>query len=116
MHNLCRLHAAALQHHFGLPVAWPSHIFLGMQPQHAMLPVFIGAARGTRTPDPVITNNRLCITPIVIARVKISCGLQLDIDRLEIALHTIIGHGNITVERAKAVARKALGELSAIES
>lgn len=32
------------------------------------------------------------------------------IDKLEIALHTIVGHGNITVERAKQVAREALAE------
>mgnify|MGYP000877845387 CR=1 FL=1 len=32
------------------------------------------------------------------------------IDRLEIALHTIVGHGNITVERAKQVAAEALSK------
>lgn len=31
------------------------------------------------------------------------------IDRLEIALHTILGHGNITVDRAKKLAAEALG-------
>lgn len=31
------------------------------------------------------------------------------IDNLEIALNIIVGHGNITVERAKQVAREALG-------
>ena len=30
------------------------------------------------------------------------------IERLELALHQIVGHGNITVERAKQVARQAL--------
>lgn len=35
-------------------------------------------------------------------------ALEARIDRLEIALHTIVGHGNITVERAKDVARQAI--------
>lgn len=29
---------------------------------------------------------------------------------LELALHAIVGHGNITVERAKAIAAEALGK------
>lgn len=32
------------------------------------------------------------------------------IDQLEIALHRIVGHGNITVEKAKQIAAEALGE------
>lgn len=32
------------------------------------------------------------------------------IDKLEIALTAIVGHGNITVKRAKQVAREALGK------
>lgn len=35
-------------------------------------------------------------------------ALRQRVDALEIALHTIVGHGNITVERAKRVANEAL--------
>ena len=34
------------------------------------------------------------------------------IDRFELALHRIVGHGNITVEKAKAVAAEALEKQS----
>lgn len=37
-------------------------------------------------------------------------ALRQRVDALEIALYTIVGHGNITVERAKQVANEALAE------
>ena len=36
--------------------------------------------------------------------------LEARINDLELALHTIVGHGNITVERAKLVAANALAK------
>lgn len=36
--------------------------------------------------------------------------LEARINELELALHTIVGHGNITVERAKQVAADALAK------
>ncbi len=36
--------------------------------------------------------------------------LEVRINDLELALHTIVGHGNITVERAKLVAANALAK------
>jgi len=36
--------------------------------------------------------------------------LEARINELELALHTIVGHGNITVERAKRVAADALAK------
>jgi len=35
-------------------------------------------------------------------------SIEERLDRLEIALHRIVGHGNITIEKAKAIAAEAL--------
>lgn len=50
------------------------------------------------------------ITKIVPAGLTFLLDAANYIDRLELALHQIAGHGNITGDRARKIAAEALGE------
>lgn len=55
----------------------------------------------------LLRRNRALVSEFAAVNVRLQHS-EKQVDRLELALHRIVGHGNITVEKAKVVAAAAL--------